>query len=62
MNSTPDYKYLLGLLTDRKYWLIHEMKRCVIDKKTPLGTIRRYESELNTVEEQIKHMTKEIER
>lgn len=60
MVNILDYKYLLGLLTDRKYWLISEMKRCVIDKKTPLGIIRRYESELNTVEEQIKHITKEI--
>jgi hypothetical protein len=60
MVNILDYKYLLGLLTDRKYWLVNEMKRCVIDKKTPLGTIRRYDSELNTVEEQIKHIKKEI--
>jgi len=62
MTPVFNYKYLLGLLTDRKYWLIHEMKRCLVDKKTPLSTIRRYESELTTVEEQMKHMTKEIER
>jgi len=61
MVNILDYKYLLGILTDRKYWLINEMKRCVVDKKIPLATIRRYESELNTVEEQIKQITKEIE-
>jgi len=61
MVNILDYKYLLGILTDRKYWLINEMKRCVVDKKIPLATIQRHESELNTVEEQIKQITKEIE-
>jgi hypothetical protein len=62
MSEKIDCNYLIGLLTDRKYWLVHEMKRCLLDKTASLGTIKRHESELQMIDEQIKHLTKETQQ
>lgn len=54
-----DLRYLVGVLTDRKQWLVNEMRRCVIDKVTPLSTIKSFEGELVTLEKQLNLLKKE---
>lgn len=51
-------QYLKGLLAARKDLLRREVKQMLIDKLTPLDTIRAMESEMDTIDTQTKALEK----
>lgn len=51
-------EYLKGLLTNRKDLLRREVKQMIVDKLTPLDTIRAMESEMELIDTQIKELEK----
>lgn len=53
-----DPQYLKGLLSQRKDLLLRETRQMIVDKLTPLATIRANESEMVLIEQQIKELEK----
>lgn len=51
-------EYLKGLLSNRKDLLRREVKQMIVDKLTPLDTIRAMESEMELIDTQIKELEK----
>lgn len=51
-------EYLKGLLANRKDLLRREVKQMIVDKLTPLDTIRAMESEMELIDTQIKELEK----
>lgn len=51
-------QYLKGLLAARKDLLRHETRQMIVDKLTPLGTIRDKEQEMSLIDSQIKELEK----
>jgi hypothetical protein len=51
-------QYLKGLLAQRKDLLRRETKQMLIDKLTPLDTIRAMESEMDLIDTQTKELEK----
>lgn len=51
-------EYLKGLLVNRKDLLRRETKQMVLDKLTPLATIRSNENEMTLIDTQIKALEK----
>ena len=56
--STLNLEYLKGLLCKRKDLLRRETKQMVLDKLTPLTTIRANEDEMVLIDTQIKALEK----
>jgi hypothetical protein len=56
--STLNLEYLKGLLSKRKDLLRRETQRMIIDKLTPLDTIRANESEMMLIDAQMKELEK----
>jgi hypothetical protein len=51
-------EYLKGLLSNRKDLLRREVKQMLVDKLTPLDTIRAMESEMELIDTQMKELEK----
>lgn len=51
-------QYLKGLLAQRKDLLRREVKQMLVDKLTPLDTIRAMESEMELIDTQTKELEK----
>ena len=51
-------QYLKGLLATRKDLLRHETRQMIVDKLTPLSTIRDKEQEMSLIDSQIKELEK----
>jgi hypothetical protein len=51
-------EYLKGLLAQRKDLLRHETRQMILDKLTPLSTIRGKEQEMILIDTQIKELEK----
>lgn len=51
-------EYLKGLLAARKDLLRRETQKMIVDKLTPLATIRANESEMVLIDEQVKKLEK----
>ena len=51
-------EYLKGLLANRKDLLRREVEQMILDKLTPLDTIRAMESEMELIDTQIKELEK----
>ena len=51
-------EYLKGLLANRKDLLRREVKQMIVDKLTPLDTIRAMESEMELIDTQMKELEK----
>lgn len=56
--STLNLEYLKGLLSKRKDLLRRETQQMIVDKLTPLDTIRAMESEMDLIDTQIKQLEK----
>ena len=56
--STLNLEYLKGLLSKRKDLLRRETQQMIIDKLTPLDTIRANESEMTLIDSQMKELEK----
>jgi hypothetical protein len=56
--STLNLEYLKGLLSKRKDLLRRETQQMIIDKLTPLDTIRANESEMTLIDAQMKELEK----
>jgi hypothetical protein len=56
--STLNLEYLKGLLFKRKDLLRRETQQMIVDKLTPLDTIRAMESEMDLIDTQIKQLEK----
>jgi hypothetical protein len=56
--STLNLEYLKGLLSKRKDLLRRETQQMIIDKLTPLDTIRANESEMMLIDAQMKELEK----
>jgi len=56
--SEINQEYLKGLLAQRKDLLRRETKQMVLDKLTPLNTIRANENEMTLIDAQIKALEK----
>jgi hypothetical protein len=56
--SEINQEYLKGLLAQRKDLLRRETKQMVLDKLTPLNTIRANENEMTLIDTQIKALEK----
>jgi hypothetical protein len=56
--SVINQEYLKGLLAQRKDLLRRETKQMVLDKLTPLNTIRANENEMTLIDTQIKALEK----
>jgi hypothetical protein len=56
--SEINQEYLKGLLAQRKDLLRRETKQMVLDKLTPLTTIRANENEMTLIDTQIKALEK----
>ena len=56
--STLNLEYLKGLLCNRKDLLRRETQQMIVDKLTPLDTIRAMESEMDLIDTQIKQLEK----
>lgn len=56
--SEINLEYLKGLLAQRKDLLRRETKQMVLDKLTPLNTIRANENEMVLIDTQIKALEK----
>jgi hypothetical protein len=52
--QTLNIEYLKGLLRKRKDLLRHEVKQMIVDKLTPLDTIRSCEAEMELIDTQHK--------
>ena len=53
-----DVQYLKGLLAERKDLLRRETQQMIVDKLTPLDTIRANESEMMLIDAQMKELEK----
>ena len=56
--STLNLEYLKGLLSKRKDLLRRETQQMIVDKLTPLDTIRAMESEMTLIDTQMKALEK----
>ena len=56
--STLNLEYLKGLLAQRKDLLRRETQQMIVDKLTPLDTIRANESEMTLIDAQMKELEK----
>jgi len=56
--SEINQEYLKGLLAQRKDLLRRETKQMVLDKLTPLNTIRANENEMTLIDAQMKALEK----
>ena len=56
--STLNLEYLKGLLCKRKDLLRRETQQMIVDKLTPLDTIRANESEMTLIDAQMKELEK----
>ena len=56
--STLNLEYLKGLLSNRKDLLRRETQQMIVDKLTPLDTIRANESEMMLIDAQMKELEK----
>ena len=56
--NTLNLEYLKGLLSQRKDLLRRETQQMIVDKLTPLDTIRAMESEMELIDTQIKELEK----
>jgi hypothetical protein len=56
--STLNLEYLKGLLSKRKDLLRRETQQMIVDKLTPLDTIRANESEMMLIDAQMKELEK----
>jgi hypothetical protein len=56
--STLNLEYLKGLLSKRKDLLRRETQQMIVDKLTPLDTIRANESEMTLIDAQMKELEK----
>jgi len=56
--STLNLEYLKGLLSQRKDLLRRETQQMIVDKLTPLDTIRANESEMMLIDAQMKELEK----
>ena len=56
--STLNLEYLKGLLSKRKDLLRRETQQMVVDRLTPLDTIRANENEMVLIDTQIKALEK----
>ena len=56
--STLNLEYLKGLLCKRKDLLRRETQQMIVDKLTPLDTIRANEDEMDLIDTQIKQLEK----
>jgi hypothetical protein len=56
--STLNLEYLKGLLSNRKDLLRRETQQMIVDKLTPLDTIRANESEMTLIDAQMKELEK----
>jgi hypothetical protein len=56
--NTLNLEYLKGLLSKRKDLLRRETQQMIVDKLTPLDTIRAMESEMDLIDTQIKQLEK----
>lgn len=52
--NTINTEYLKGLLQKRKDLLRHEVKQMIVDKLTPLDTIKSCEAEMELIDTQQK--------
>lgn len=56
--TSLNVEYLKGLLAARKDLLRHETRQMILDKLTPLSTIRGKEQEMILIDTQIKELEK----
>jgi hypothetical protein len=56
--NTLNLEYLKGLLSNRKDLLRRETQQMIVDKLTPLDTIRANESEMTLIDAQMKELEK----
>ena len=56
--NTLNLEYLKGLLSQRKDLLRRETQQMIVDKLTPLDTIRANESEMMLIDAQMKELEK----
>ena len=56
--STLNLEYLKGLLSQRKDLLRRETQQMIVDKLTPLDTLRANESEMMLIDAQMKELEK----